>query len=82
MSTFVHEGRSGPWRCTITLIRNNEGIFSAVGDVVFQGRQRCKLVLCRPDVTTEAGVAILKSKCIDWIDEAERTPTPKTASLA
>ena len=82
MSTFVHEDRSGPWLCTLTLVRNNEGTFSAVADVVFQGRQRCKLVLCRPDVTAEAAVAILKRKCIDWIDQAERAPAPEATSLA
>lgn len=76
--TFIHETRSGPWTCTIYLLKSNEGDFSAVGDIAFRGRHRCKLVLCRPDISTKAGIAILKQQCISWIEQTEQAgkPTP------
>ena len=82
MNTFIHEGRTGPWVCTISLLKSDEGNFSGAGEVVFQGRLRCKLVLCRPGLTNEEGFEILKRKCIAWIEEAERTPRPDTTTSA
>lgn len=70
--TFIHESRSGPWVCSISLLKSAEGIFSAVADIALRGQQRCKLVLCRSDISTETGISILKHQCIAWIEQTER----------
>lgn len=33
MNTFIYEGRSGPWLCTIFLLKDGEDTFSAVVDI-------------------------------------------------
>lgn len=70
--SFTYEGQSGPWLCTIYLRKSAESTFSAVGDIAFQGKQRCKLVTCRTDLSIEAGVDLLKQRCIGWIEQTER----------
>lgn len=74
-TTFVYEGRSGLWTYTICLLKSGEGNFSAVGDITLHGEQRCKLVLCRQRTSTEAGVDILKRRCVAWIEKVEKADT-------
>ena len=71
-STFVYDGRSGPWACRIYLLTQAAGNFAAVGDVALDGRHRCKLVLCQPRVPVETGLDLLKRRCVDWIEQVER----------
>ncbi|WP_432730140.1 hypothetical protein [Variovorax sp. W6] len=68
---FAYEGRSGPWACTIYLLKTSDGNFAATGDIAFRGQHRCKLVLCRPLISVETGIGILKRQCIAWIEQAE-----------
>lgn len=76
--TFVHEGRSGLWTYTIYLQKSGEENFSATGDIVLHGQHRCKLVLCHPQISFNAGIDILKRQCIDWIEQAELEPDSKS----
>lgn len=74
--TFIYEGRSGPWICTIYLQTSADGNFSAVADIVFRGQHRCKLVMCQPRIASEADIDILRRRCVDWIDKAELEAEP------
>lgn len=69
--TFTYKGRSGLWTCTVYRQKSDEDNFSATGEIVLSGRHRCKLVLCRPDISIETGIDILKRQCIAWIEQAE-----------
>ena len=71
-STFVYDGRSGPWACTIYLLTQEEGNFAAVGDVALDGRHRCKLVLCQPRVPVETGLDLLKRRRVGWSARVQR----------
>lgn len=75
-STFIHEGHAGLWKYTISVLKSGEGDCSAAGDIALHGEQRCKLVLCQPCTSIEAGIDMLKCRCIDWIEKADTETEP------
>jgi hypothetical protein len=69
--TFVHEGRSGRWVCTLRSVSAPEAGFSASADIARNGQLQCKLVLCLPNTAGADGFEQLRRKCIAWIEQAE-----------
>lgn len=53
-------------------MKSAEGSFSAVCDMAFRVKHRCKLVLCSPRISTEMGIDIPKRRCLSWIEQAEQ----------
>lgn len=75
-ATFIYEGKSGPWVCTLHRVGAPEAGFSASADIARDGQRQCKLVLCLPGTSDADGYAQLKSKCIAWIAQAELSEAP------
>lgn len=69
---FAYDGKSGRWTYTIYLVKSEDGAFGGSAEITLHALQRCKLAVNLPNTTQAAGVAILKKKCIAWIDEFEK----------
>lgn len=73
---FAYDGESGQWSYWIYQVQVDGDAFSAAAEIYLCGKHRCKLVLSMPVTEREAGVELLKRRCLAWIAGADESVTP------